>query len=113
MGGRGSARAGTGLKRLAPPRPPRIDPFRPREVSPRLFSWLWFSSRQTRVRRTPGASEPSFGVKIRINTQNPLHRAIGGLAEAGRLELAMLGVLNLSDGRHALPDIAERAALSL
>ncbi|HKM52531.1 MAG TPA: winged helix-turn-helix domain-containing protein, partial [Isosphaeraceae bacterium] len=40
-----------------------------------------------------------------------LYRAIGGLAEAGRLELAMLWVLNLSDGRHALLDIAERAAL--
>jgi aminopeptidase-like protein len=40
-----------------------------------------------------------------------LYRAIGGLADAGRLELAMLWVLNLSDCNHALLDIAERAAL--
>src|SRR5262249_21572308 len=40
-----------------------------------------------------------------------LYRALGGLADAGRLELAMLWVLNLSDGSHALLDIAERADL--
>ncbi len=40
-----------------------------------------------------------------------LYRAIGGLADAGRLELAMLWVLNLSDGDHTLLDIAERAVL--
>ena len=40
-----------------------------------------------------------------------LYRAIGGLADAGRAEMAMLWVLNLSDGGHSLLDIAERAAL--
>jgi aminopeptidase-like protein len=40
-----------------------------------------------------------------------LYRALGGLPDAGRLELAMLWVLNLSDGNHALLDIAERAGL--
>jgi aminopeptidase-like protein len=40
-----------------------------------------------------------------------LYRALGGLADAGRLELAMLWVLNLSDGEHSLLDIAERAGL--
>jgi aminopeptidase-like protein len=40
-----------------------------------------------------------------------LYRAIGGLADAGRLEMAMLWVLNLSDGGHSLLDIAERAEL--
>jgi len=40
-----------------------------------------------------------------------LYRAIGGLADAGRVELAMLWVLNLSDGSHALLDIAERSGL--
>ncbi len=40
-----------------------------------------------------------------------LYRAIGGLADAGRAEMAMLWVLNLSDGGHSLLDIAESAAL--
>jgi len=40
-----------------------------------------------------------------------LYRAIGGHADAGAKELAMLWVLNLSDGRHALIDIAERSGL--
>ncbi len=40
-----------------------------------------------------------------------LYRAIGGLADAGRAEMAMLWILNLSDGGHSLLDIAERAAL--
>jgi aminopeptidase-like protein len=41
-----------------------------------------------------------------------LYRAIGGLPDAGRLELAMLWVLNLSDGSHSLLDIAERSGLN-
>src|SRR5262249_27648275 len=40
-----------------------------------------------------------------------LYRAVGGFADAGRLELAMLWVLNLSDGSHTLLDVAERAGL--
>jgi aminopeptidase-like protein len=40
-----------------------------------------------------------------------LYRTLGGHADAGRLELAMLWVLNLSDGAHELLDIAERAGL--
>jgi aminopeptidase-like protein len=40
-----------------------------------------------------------------------LYRALGGLADAGRVEFAMLWVLNLSDGGHSLLDIAERAGL--
>jgi aminopeptidase-like protein len=38
-----------------------------------------------------------------------LYRSLGGLAEAGCDELALLWVLNLADGRHSLLDIAERA----
>jgi len=38
-----------------------------------------------------------------------LYRAMGGLPDAGKLELAMLWVLNLSDGSHSLLDIAERS----
>jgi aminopeptidase-like protein len=40
-----------------------------------------------------------------------LYRAIGGLADAGRQELAMLWVLNQSDGTHSLLEIAERSGL--
>jgi aminopeptidase-like protein len=40
-----------------------------------------------------------------------LYRSLGGLPDAGQLELAMLWVLNLSDGNHSLLDIAERAQL--
>jgi aminopeptidase-like protein len=40
-----------------------------------------------------------------------LYRALGGLADAGRLELAMLWVLSLSDGGHTLLDIAERSGV--
>jgi aminopeptidase-like protein len=40
-----------------------------------------------------------------------LYRALGGHPSAGRLELALLWVLNFSDGEHALLDIAERAQL--
>ena len=40
-----------------------------------------------------------------------LYRAIGGHADAGAKEMAMLWVLNLSDGQHALLDIAERSGL--
>jgi aminopeptidase-like protein len=41
-----------------------------------------------------------------------LYRALGGFAEAGQLELAMLWVLNQSDGEHSLADIAEQSQLS-
>ncbi len=38
-----------------------------------------------------------------------LYRAIGGQAEGAKREMAMLWVLNLSDGDHSLLDIAERS----
>jgi aminopeptidase-like protein len=41
-----------------------------------------------------------------------LYRAIGGAADVGLDELAMLWVLNLSDGTHTLLDIAERSGQS-
>jgi aminopeptidase-like protein len=40
-----------------------------------------------------------------------LYRAIGGLPQPERAQMALLWVLNLSDGRHSLLDIAERAQL--
>jgi aminopeptidase-like protein len=38
-----------------------------------------------------------------------IYRAIGGQADGGVNELAMLWVLNLSDGNHTLLDIADRS----
>ena len=40
-----------------------------------------------------------------------LYRSLGGLADAGRLESALLWVLNLADGSHSLLDTAEKADL--
>jgi aminopeptidase-like protein len=40
-----------------------------------------------------------------------LYRTLGWMADPGRLELAILWVLNLSDGDHSLLDIAERSGL--
>ena len=40
-----------------------------------------------------------------------LYRAIGGRPDAGEVEMAILWVLNLSDGSHTLLDIAEHAGL--
>jgi aminopeptidase-like protein len=42
-----------------------------------------------------------------------LYRALGGLKEAGVDEMAMLWVLNLSDGRHGVLEIAERSGYPL
>jgi len=40
-----------------------------------------------------------------------LYRAISGQAERGQQEMAIFWVLNLSDGKHSLLDIAEQAAM--
>jgi aminopeptidase-like protein len=42
-----------------------------------------------------------------------LYSMIGGRAEGGILELAMLWVLNMSDGNHTLLDISDRSGLSV
>jgi aminopeptidase-like protein len=57
----------------------------------------------------------------RFQNQNPrcepqlgkrgLYRTLGGLTDSSQLEMAMLWILNLSDGGHSLLDIAERAEL--
>ena len=59
--------------------------------------------------------------KIYLN-QNPhcepqlgkrgLYRTVGGQAGEKSMEMALLWVLNLSDGHHAVLDIAERAEFS-
>ena len=40
-----------------------------------------------------------------------LYRAIGGESDGAKREMAMLWVLNLSDGRHSLLEIAERSSM--
>jgi aminopeptidase-like protein len=40
-----------------------------------------------------------------------LYRALGGLADVARAEMALLWILNLSDGTHSLLDIAARSGL--
>ena len=80
---------------------------------------------------TPAALEESLSAcqrivdvlegNVRYANQNPkcepqlgkrgLYRSLGGGLERASREMAMLWVLNLSDGRHTLLDIAERAAL--
>jgi len=55
-------------------------------------------------RNTQPKCEPQLG-------RRGLYGALGGLTDPGTRSLAMLWVLNLSDGRHSLLDIAERAEL--
>lgn len=57
-----------------------------------------------RYRNLSPRGEPQLG-------RRGLYRAIGGQAGDRREELALLWVLNLSDGRHSLLDIAERSGL--
>ena len=57
-----------------------------------------------RYLNTHPKGEPQLG-------RRGLYRAIGGLPDPGRHSLAMLWVLNLSDGGHDLLAIAERSGL--
>jgi len=64
--------------------------------------------------------EVAEGDRVYVNTQpmgepqlgrRGLYGALGGLPDPGARSLAMLWVLNQSDGRHSLLDIAARAEL--
>ena len=66
-----------------------------------LFSIL---ERNRTYLNTNPKCEPQLG-------KRGLYRVIGGSADSGATELAMLWVLNLSDGEHSLLDIAERARI--
>jgi aminopeptidase-like protein len=57
-----------------------------------------------RYRNTQPFCEPQLG-------RRGLYGALGGLSDPGARSLAMLWVLNLSDGEHSLLDIASRAEL--
>ena len=57
-----------------------------------------------RYRNTNPKCEPQLG-------KRGLYRSMGGLPDPGRHSLAMLWVLNQSDGAHDLLSIAERSGL--
>ena len=57
-----------------------------------------------RYRNTHPWGEPQLG-------RRGLYRAIGGLPDPGETTMAMLWVLNLSDGGPTLLDVADRAGL--
>jgi len=67
-----------------------------------IFSIL---ERNQKYLNTNPKCEPQLGAR-------GLYRAIGGSSDEKSREMALLWVLNLSDGEHSLLDIAERAALS-
>jgi aminopeptidase-like protein len=57
-----------------------------------------------RYRNTEPFGEPQLG-------RRGLYGAMGGYADPGRLQMAMLWVLNQSDGGPTLLDVAERSGL--
>jgi aminopeptidase-like protein len=71
------------------------------EICRKIFSVL--ENNKTYQNQSPKC-EPQLG-------KRGLYRAIGGQVDAGAREMAMLWVLNLSDGAHSLLDIAERSKL--
>ncbi len=68
-----------------------------------LMFALTLEGNRTMVNMNPRC-EPRLG-------RRGLYRAIGGQADAGAAEMAMLWVLNLSDGANSLLDVAERSNL--
>jgi aminopeptidase-like protein len=60
-------------------------------------------SERTYINQNPRC-EPQLGAR-------GLYHAVGGLAQSGETEMAMLWILNLSDGQHSLLDITERSGL--
>ena len=72
----------------------------------RLYAGLVFDilEQNRAYRNTSPRGEPQLG-------RPGLYRLIGGKADAGQQEMALLWVLNLSDNTHTLLDIAERSGL--
>lgn len=85
-----------------------LDLVRPEALADSLNTCLtvidMLESNRTFVNQSP-KGEPQLG-------KRGLYGSVGGLASAGRDEMTMLWVLNLSDGRHSLLDIAERSGCS-
>ena len=70
----------------------------------KLLAILDVLERDARYRNLNPKCEPQLG-------RRGLYRAVGGTVDSGSVELALLWVLNLSDGRHSLLDVAERSGL--
>ena len=70
----------------------------------KYLSILWVLEKNRIYLNQNPKCEPQLG-------RRGLYRAMGGYADSRELELAMLWVLNLADGRYSLLDIAERAGL--
>ena len=68
------------------------------------FSLLWILERNITYLNTNPKCEPQLG-------KRGLYRSVAGQTDGRTNELAMLWVLNLSDGRYSLLDVAERARL--
>ena len=68
-----------------------------------LNALLMLENNKTFISQNPYC-EPQLG-------KRGLYRPIGGDADKARKEMALLWVLNLSDGRHSLLNIAERSGL--
>ncbi len=68
-----------------------------------LTTLMVLENNKTFINQNPHC-EPQLG-------KRGLYKPIGGDADKARKEMALLWVLNLSDGRHSLLDIAERSGL--
>ena len=68
-----------------------------------LAALMLLEDNRTFINQNPHC-EPQLG-------KRGLYKPIGGDADKARKEMALLWVLNLSDGRHSLLDIAERSGL--
>jgi aminopeptidase-like protein len=85
-----------------------LDLVRPEHLAGSLDAYLAvvdILEHNRRYLNTCPKGEPQLG-------RRGLYRAFGGVPNASAHEMAMLWVLNLSDGRHSLLDIAERSGLS-
>src|SRR5262249_28755901 len=85
-----------------------LDLIRPEALADSLRAYLEVLAileRNASYRNTNPKCEPQLG-------RRGLYSAMGGLRDAKAAEMAMLWVLNLSDGRHTLLDVAERSGLA-
>jgi aminopeptidase-like protein len=82
-----------------------VDPIALSESFAACLSIFSILERNRRYMNTNPRCEPQLG-------ERGLYRAIGGSSGDDTKEMAMLWVLNLSDGRHSLLDIAERSRIN-
>ena len=84
-----------------------LDFIRPSALADSLLTYLSVAEvledNRTCLNTNP-RGEPQLG-------RRGLYRPIGGAADPGTLQMAMLWVLNLSDGKHTLLDVSERSGV--